>query len=131
MAGSYRPNASEIALLVVLLIQRYQKDRGKEVSRIRLARSSLRRLAIRARLEDKVINDWIDTMSLEYGWLVYVDFEEFFLIKKDSAATWTKIATKRCDDIIKKLKKGERESLDDAEEELEETREIHEDNDEE
>ena len=119
MAQPYLPTSSEIALLVVLLIQRYSTERGKEVSRFRLARNSLRRLAIRARLRDALVDEWVDVMALEHGWLVFADAEEFLLLKKESTATWTKIATKRCDDLIKRLKRGDRTALDDAEAEFE------------
>lgn len=121
MAQPHLPTSSEVALLVALLIQRYSAERGKEVSRFRLARSSLRRLAIRARLRDALVDEWVDVMALEHGWLVFADAEEFLLLRKNSAATWTKIATKRCDDLIKRLRSGDRTAVDDAESELEPT----------
>ncbi len=92
MAQPHLPTSSEVALLVALLIQRYSAERGKEVSRFRLARSSLRRLAMRARLRDALVDEWVDVMALEHGWLVFADAEEFLLLRKNSAATWTKIA---------------------------------------
>lgn len=113
------PTASQLALLVSLLVQRYSAERGKEISRFRLARNSLRRLAIRARLRDALVDDWIDIMALEYGWMVFPDSEEFLLLKKDRAATWTKIASKRCDDLIKRLRAGDSSAIDDAEAEFE------------
>ena len=121
MAQPHLPTSSEVALLVALLIQRYSAERGKEVSRFRLARSSLRRLAIRARLRDALVDEWVDVMALEHGWLVFTDAEEFLLLRKNSAATWTKIATKRCDDLIKRLRSGDRTAVDDAEAEFEPT----------
>lgn len=113
------PTASQLALLVSLLIQRYSAERGKDVSRFRLARNSLRRLAVRERLRDALIDDWTEAMARDYGWLVFLDAEEFLLLKKDSAATWTKIATKRCDDLIKRLRAGDSSAIDDAEAEFE------------
>jgi hypothetical protein len=121
MAQPHLPTSSEVALLVALLIQRYSAERGKEVSRFRLARSSLRRLAIRARLRDALVDEWVDVMALEHGWLVFADAEEFLLLRKNSAATWTKIATKRCDDLIKRLRSGDQTAVDDAESEFEPT----------
>ncbi len=90
MAQPHLPNAGEIALLVVLLIQRYSAERGKEMSRFRLARNSLLRLAIRARLRDALVDEWADVMALEHGWLVFTDAEQFLLLRKESAATWTR-----------------------------------------
>lgn len=114
----YQPNASELAILVILMIQRYAKERGKDISRFRLARSSLRRLAVRNRLHDSLVDDWIDVMALEYEWLVFVSDDEFCLIKAESSRSWTKIATKRCDDILKRLRVGDSSAIGDAEGEI-------------
>lgn len=116
----YQPSPSELAILVVLMIQRYARERGREVSRLRLARNSLRRLAIRDRLRDALVEDWIDVMALEHGWLTFTHDEEFLLLKVDTTLSWTKIATKRCDDIIKRLRKGDAAAIDDAAGEIEE-----------
>ncbi len=110
----YQPKASELAILVVLMIQRYSRERGREVSRFRLARNSLRRLAIRDRLRDALVDEWIDVMALQHGWLTFAHDEEFILLKADSTRTWTKIATKRCDDIIKRLRNGDDSAINDA-----------------
>jgi hypothetical protein len=114
----YQPSASELAILVVLMIQRYGHERGREVSRFRLARNSLRRLAIRNRLHDSLIDAWIDVMALEHGWLTFTHDEEFLLLQVESSKTWTKIATKRCDDLIKRLRKGDSSAIDDAASEI-------------
>lgn len=119
MSQPILPNASQLALLVSLLIQRYITERGKDISRFRLARNSLRRLAVRARLKDTLVDEWVDHMALEYGWIVFIDAEEFLLIRKDITSTWTKIATKRCDDLIRRLRAGDVSVIDDAEVEFE------------
>lgn len=109
------PSAGETALLVILNLQRYAKDRGKELSRFRMARSSLRRLAIRTRLEDSWIGQFIEYMLAEYGWLVFVDSDEFLFIKRDNAISWTKISAKRCEDLLKRLRNGDATAITDAE----------------
>ena len=90
------------------MVQRYGKERGRDVPRVRLARNSLRRLAIRDQLRDALVDDWIDVMALEHGWLVFRHEEDFLLIKAEATKTWTKIVTKRCDDLIKRLRHGDR-----------------------
>lgn len=116
---SYQPDASELAILVTLMIQRYSNERGRDLSRFRLARNSLRRLAIRDRLRDALVDEWIDAMAQDHGWTTFIHGEEFFLIKEESTRTWTKIATRRCDDLIKRLRKGDNSAIDDAEAEIE------------
>jgi len=121
MKPTYRPSAEELAILVVVMVQRYAKERGRDVPRFRLARNSLRRLAIRDQLRDALVDDWIDVMALEHGWLVFRHEEDFLLIKAEATRTWTKIATKRCDDFIKRLRQGDRPAIDDAEREIDRT----------
>jgi hypothetical protein len=110
----YQPSASELAILVVLMIQRYRQERGRDVPRFRVARNSLRRLAVRDRLRDALVDEWIDVMALQHGWLTFAHDEEFILLKADATRTWTKIATKRCDDIIKRLRNGDGSAINDA-----------------
>jgi hypothetical protein len=118
MSRPYQPDAAELAMLTVILIQRYAKERGKDVSRFRLARNSLRRLAIRDRLRDTFVEEWADVMALEYNWLVFMHADEFLLLRAETTQTWTKVATKRCDDLIKRLHRGEGKAIDDAESEI-------------
>lgn len=121
MHNPYQPAASELAILVILMIQRYAKERGNEVSRVRMTRNSLKRLAIRNRLHDSLVDAWIDVMALEYGWLVFAYDEEFCLIRAEATKTWTKIAAKRCDDIIKRLRTGDTSAISDADDEIDRT----------
>ena len=118
MESAYRPSAEEVAMLVVLMIQRYSQERGRDVSRFRMARASLRRLAIRDRLRDALVEDWIDVMALDYDWIVFTKDEEFLLLKAETTRTWTKIATKRCDDLIKRLRNGDSSAIRDGEKEI-------------
>lgn len=116
--SAYRPTPQEVAILVVLMIKRYCHERGRDTSRIRLARTSLRRLAIRGNLRDVFIDDWIDVMATDYGWIVFRQEGEFLLLKSDATKTWTKIATKRCDDLIRRLRAGDHSAIEDAETEI-------------
>jgi hypothetical protein len=122
MKTPYRPTAEELAVLVTILIQRYAKERGRDVSRFRLSRNSLRRLAIRDQLRDALVEDWVDVMAMEYGWLVFRHADEFLLQKAENTRTWTKISSKRCDDVIRRLRTCDRSAIDDAEQEIDQTR---------
>lgn len=115
---TYQPTPAEIALLTILMIQRYEKERSKEVIRFRISRNTFKRLSIRERLRDSLIDEWVDIMALDYDWIVFVHNEEFIFIKKDATQSWTKIASKRCDDIIRRLRKGDSSAITDAENEV-------------
>ena len=115
----YLPTPGETALLVVLNLQRYAKDRGKDLGRFRMARSSLRRISVRTRLEDSWIAQFIEHMLAEHGWLVFLNGDEFLFLRSDSAASWTKLSSKRCDDLLNRFKSGDASAIDDAEKEVE------------
>ncbi len=57
-------------------------------------------------------------MSLEHNWVTFIHDEEFLLIKSEATQSWTKIASKRCDDIIKRLRKGDSSAISDVENEI-------------
>jgi len=118
MSESHQPSPNELAVLVALLIQRYTAHRGKQVTRFRLARRTLRKMAGRPKLRDQFVDKWLDVMALEHGWLVYAGAEEFLLIKSGAAKGWTKIAAKRVDDLVKRLNEGDLTAIDDAKKEL-------------
>ena len=88
MATAYQPSPSELSQLVALLVQRYSEHRGKDISRVRLARKTLRRMAGRPQLRDGLVDKWITQMDAAQGWLVFVEAEEFLLIKSETAKTW-------------------------------------------
>jgi hypothetical protein len=118
MSRPYQPDPAELAILTVILIQRYAKERGKDVSRFRLARNSLRRLAIRDRLRDALVEDWVDVLALEHNWLVFEHGDDFLLLKAEATLVWTKVGTRVCDELIKRLRRGEGKAIDDAENEI-------------
>jgi hypothetical protein len=110
---------AEAALLTVSLVQRYEHDRGKEVTRFRLARTSLLRMAVRPReLPDGFVGQWADILALRYGWAAIPSGVEFLLVKVDAARAWTRIGTKRLDDIIELLQSGDKSALDKVEKEV-------------
>jgi len=118
MANPYQPNPRELAQLVALLIQRYSAERGKEVSRFRLARRTLRKIAARPALRDPLIDKWTNLMLAEQGWLVFADAEDFLLLKSEAPKGWTKVATKRIDDLLGRLATGDRTAIKDLRNEL-------------
>jgi hypothetical protein len=109
---SYLPTAAELAAMTVALVASYEADRGKEVTRFRLARRSLRRMAIRSQLRDAVVDDWIDSLATLYGWSTSVAGDEFLLVRTASTKGWTRLGTARLQKMIEALRKGDRSPLD-------------------
>ena len=121
MKKIYQPTPAEVAAMTVALVTRYTKERDKEVTRFRLARSSLRRMAIRDQLRDVFIDEWISCLLISYGWAACGCGDEFLLIRADTTKGWTKLGTARMDDVIKPLRKGDRTALDALDDEIDDS----------
>ena len=67
---------------------------------------------------DALVDEWVDVMALEHGWLVIRHQEEFLLLKAEPTKMWTKISSKRCEDLLKRLRAGDRSAIEDAEREI-------------
>jgi len=129
LMARFRPSTAETAMLAALLIQRFAKDRGKEVSRLRLSRGSLRRLAVRSFLEDSWVSEFTEHMRSDQGWIVFADGDEFLFLKQDAVRSWTRIGTKRLDDILTRLRRGDQKAIRTAEIEIEPLEDEDEDED--
>src|SRR5260221_4865702 len=99
-----RVTAAEAALVTVFLINRYVAEKGKEVSRLRLSRSSVRRLALRANLRESFVEEWRDALATDWGWIAFPLGEQFGLIRDDSVSGWVRLGTTRIAAQRKKLK---------------------------
>jgi hypothetical protein len=55
--------AEEAALLTAYLVHLYEVEAGKEVSRFRLSRDSVRHLGLRSNLKEAFIADWSEALA--------------------------------------------------------------------
>jgi hypothetical protein len=108
---STRLTAEETALCVAYLIYLYTQEKGKDVTRLRLSRNSVRWLGLRATLKETFVDDWIEELATEWGWIAFPHGEEFGLIDASVMPGWVRIGTKRIADDRLKLKRGDRSVL--------------------
>lgn len=118
MATTNLLSAEETALVTAYLIHGYEQEKGKELTRFRLSRDSVRLLGLRANLRDAFAEEWRDALASEWGWIAFPRGEEFGLIRSSAISGWVRLGTKRLSDDRRKLKKGDRSVLDRMQSEL-------------
>ena len=117
--SSYQLNADDLAAMTAILIARYEQERGKTITRLRLARATVRGMANRTKLHETLVMDWIDKLARDYGWATFEIDDEFILIRIITTRQWTRIAAyKRLKAIVDALHGGNRKLLDEAMDEI-------------
>jgi hypothetical protein len=89
--------AEGTAVAIMHLLRKYEDETGKELSRFRISRNTLRYLSLRANLREDFVVQWIDETA-RWGWLAFPHGEEFALIHSSSTAGWVRIGAKRLAD---------------------------------
>src|SRR5215211_1550676 len=93
VAGLYKPTARECALLLLRLIEVKEKERQREVSRLRIAEISLKRLWGRRRISPEFAEEVAE-------WLSGADFTLFFagttyaVVKTSVVESWPRTTSK-------------------------------------
>jgi hypothetical protein len=95
--------AEETALLVAHLASMYGKEKGKETTRFRLSRTSVRFLSLHENLREAFVAEFVDALA-RFGWVAFPRGEEFGLIQKSAIAGWVRIGTKRVMDDQRALR---------------------------
>jgi hypothetical protein len=94
VAGLYKPTARECALLLLRLIEVKEKERQREVSRLRIAEISLKRLWGRRRISPEFAEEVAE-------WLSGADFTLFFagttyaVVKTSVVESWPRTTSRR------------------------------------
>ncbi len=90
-----RPSASAVASLLVLNIQRYAEEKGKKVSRVRLSRITMSKIAKRRTFRDAFKDDLHEALN-DLGWFwLELPGGSFALLEIEPIESWTKISASR------------------------------------
>lgn len=98
--GGRRPKPGSLsgrqaAHMLLLLIQGYAHERDKDVSRLRISKASIIRLALRQNWSDK-LERGMGAELAEWGWTIFpLGVNEFGLVKTVPARKWLKLGSKR------------------------------------
>jgi hypothetical protein len=92
-------------MLLLYAIEERGQRRGKELTRARVSRVTLRRLWNRESLSEPwlaEINDWL----LSAGWTLLYAGSTFGVVKKSVVENWPRIASKRIQEVLDKVAAG-------------------------
>jgi hypothetical protein len=95
----------EIMILILISIKRYADERGRDITRLRLSSSALRRITGRQRLHDSILNDVIEQLGL-HGWTAFPIRDGLALIQSAAVDGWTKMSARRVGAELRAIAKG-------------------------
>jgi hypothetical protein len=101
----YKPNGREAALLLLHALEERGRRRGKDMTRARVSRVTLRRLWNRENLTDPwltEVNEWL----LSAGWTLVYAGTTFGVVKTSVVENWPRIASKHLDPVIEQVNRG-------------------------
>lgn len=120
------PSAYAAALLTVLNAKRYSDEKEKKVSRFRVSRQTLGKLAKRQLLRSAFLDEYEEHLR-SLGWMmIELPDASYAFLETASVEGWTKISPTRVSKEITKISKGTM-----LEEELENEVGAHDDSDDE
>ena len=105
----HKPGSLEAALLTLRLVEVNDQERkkmgGEPMTRFRISETTLKRLWLRKRLERAFmieVEDWL----LEAGWALFFAGSTYAMIKVTSAEGWARLTSKRIEDELEKVSRG-------------------------
>lgn len=85
---------STVAMLLVLNAHAYAEEKGKEVSRYRFTRATLKKLAGRQRLQDVFLDDLTEMLE-ELNWTLIIRDTDFGLLDLSKTDSWPRLNSHR------------------------------------
>ena len=101
----YKPNERECALLLLELIRSKEQEMGKEMTRLRIAEISLRRLWVRRRITPDLVEGVSEWLS-GAGITLFDAGTTYAVVRTDVVEGWPRVASKRLNTILLDVGKG-------------------------
>jgi hypothetical protein len=106
MARIFQPDAQECAILLLLLIRGNESGEQREISRVRLAEITLKRLWGRHRLTDSFLAE-VEEWLFRAGWALFYAGTTFAMVKTKAVEGWPRVSSKRLRGELEKVARGE------------------------
>jgi hypothetical protein len=106
MTRNYQPDAQECAILLLLLVSGDQSGEQREISRVRLAEITLKRLWGRHRLTDDFLAE-VQEWLFRAGWALFYAGTTFAMVKTKAVEGWPRVSSKRLRDKLEDVAHGE------------------------
>jgi hypothetical protein len=105
VAQLYKPTPRECALLVLHLIQAKEQDRGKEVTRLRVAEISLKRLWGRRRISPEFAEEVAEWLS-SAGVTLFFAGSTYAVVRTSVVESWPRVTSKRISSDVRAVAQG-------------------------
>src|SRR5215210_6406874 len=105
IAQLYKPTARECALLLLRLIQVKEQERGREVTRLRVAEISLRRLWGRRRISPEFAEEVAEWLS-SAGVTLFFAGSTYAVVKTSVVESWPRVTSKRISADVRAVAQG-------------------------
>lgn len=89
-----RLTTSTVAMLLVLNAHAYAEEKGKEVSRYRFTRATLKKISGRQRLRDAFLDDLTEMLE-ELNWTLIIRDTDFGLLDLSKTDSWPRLNSHR------------------------------------
>jgi hypothetical protein len=99
------PSAYEVALLLVLNVDRYSQERGRGIARARVARKTLSEISGRTTFRGAFIDALTEELDA-IGWTLIGIPDGYAILEHQSLSGWTKISSSRIAPEINGLRQG-------------------------
>lgn len=96
----------QAALLTLHLIAAYDQEKGRSSTRLRVSARTLRRIALRPVLRDAFVDEWVLSLA-RLGWGAFQVGDHFALVQLKTVEGWTRVAPKRIDDTLQRVRDGD------------------------
>jgi hypothetical protein len=106
MTRLYQPDAQECAILLLILVSGDQSEEQRDISRVRLAEITLKRLWGRHRLTDDFfaeVQEWL----FRAGWALFYAGTTFAMVKTKAVEGWPRVSSKRLRDKLQDVAQGQ------------------------
>ena len=101
----YKPSERECALPLLELIRSKEQEMGKEMTRLRIAEISLRRLWVRRRITPDLVEGVSEWLS-GAGITLFDAGTTYAVVRTDVVEGWPRVASKRLNTILLDVGKG-------------------------
>ena len=101
----YKPSERECALLLLELIRSKEQEMGKEMTRLRVAEISLRRLWVRRRITPELVEGVSEWLS-GAGITLFDAGTTYAVVRTDVVEGWPRVASKRLNSILLDVGRG-------------------------
>lgn len=102
----HKPDAQECAILLALLVEAKATDLGKDMTRLRVAEITLKRLWGRHRLSEDFLLE-VEEWLFRAGWTLFYAGTTFALVTTKSVQGWPRVSSKRLASELEQVVDGE------------------------